>query len=104
MSQRETDTDYGVATETEKKVEQPKLYKVLLHNDDYTAMEFVVQVLQAVFHKALAEATQIMLHVHKRGLGVCGVYTHEVAETKVAQVMALAKAHEYPLQCSMQEE
>lgn len=103
MGKSETDLDYGVVTETEKKVEQPKLYKVLLHNDDYTTMEFVVQVLQAVFHKAIAEATQIMLHVHKSGLGVCGVYTYEVAETKVAEVLALAKAHEYPLQCTMEE-
>ena len=101
--QRETDLDHGVVTETEKKVEKPKLYKVLLHNDDYTTMEFVVQVLQAVFHKALAEATQIMLHVHKKGIGVCGIYTYEVAETKVAQVLALAKSHEFPLQCSMEE-
>jgi ATP-dependent Clp protease adaptor protein ClpS len=100
---RETDSDYGVVTETEKKVERPKLYKVILHNDDYTTMEFVVQVLQAVFHKSLAEATQIMLHVHKKGIGVCGVYTYEVAETKVAQVLALAKAHEFPLQCTMEE-
>ncbi len=104
MGKRETDLDYGVATETEKKVEHPKLYKVLLHNDDYTTMEFVVQVLQAVFHKAAAEATQIMLHVHKLGLGVCGVYTYEVAETKVAEVLALAQAHEFPLQCTMEEE
>jgi ATP-dependent Clp protease adaptor protein ClpS len=103
MGKPETDLDYGVVTETEKKVEHPKLYKVLLHNDDYTTMEFVVQVLQAVFHKQIAEATQIMLHVHKTGLGVCGVYTYEVAETKVAEVLALAKAHEYPLQCTMEE-
>ncbi|HUI25351.1 MAG TPA: ATP-dependent Clp protease adapter ClpS [Candidatus Kryptonia bacterium] len=102
-AQRETDLDHGVVTETEKKLEKPKLYKVLLHNDDYTTMEFVVQVLQAVFHKPLAEATQIMLHVHKKGIGVCGVYTYEVAETKVAQVLGLAKAHEFPLQCTMEE-
>jgi ATP-dependent Clp protease adaptor protein ClpS len=97
------EADYGVITETEKKVEEPKLYKVLLHNDDYTTMEFVVQVLEAVFHKALAEATQIMLHVHRRGIGVCGIYTFEVAETKVAEVLGIAKAHEYPLQCTMEE-
>jgi ATP-dependent Clp protease adaptor protein ClpS len=103
MSQRETEFDYGLVTETEKKVARPKLYKVLLHNDDYTTMEFVVQVLQAVFHKPLSEATQIMLHVHKKGIGVCGIYTYEVAETKVAEVLALAKAHEFPLQSSMEE-
>ncbi|MBI1814192.1 MAG: ATP-dependent Clp protease adapter ClpS [Deltaproteobacteria bacterium] len=97
------ESDYAVITETEKKVEEPKLYKVLLHNDDYTTMEFVVQVLEAVFHKALTEATQIMLHVHRRGIGVCGIYTFEVAETKVAEVLGLAKAHEYPLQCTMEE-
>ena len=107
MGQREgeggTDLERGVITETEKKVEHPKLYKVLLHNDDYTTMEFVVHVLQTVFHKALAEATQIMLHVHRKGIGVCGVYTYEVAETKVAQVLEMAKSYEFPLQSSMEE-
>jgi len=95
--------DFGVVTETEKRVKVPPLYKVLLHNDDYTTMEFVVQVLQSVFHKAHAEATQITLHVHRTGIGVAGVYSHEVAETKVARVEALARENEFPLMCSMEE-
>ncbi len=94
----------GVVTESEKKLEPPPMYKVLLHNDDYTTMEFVVQILQSVFNRSHAEATQIMLHIHKSGLGVAGVYTHEVAETKVAIVEAMARQHEYPLRCTMEEE
>src|SRR5215470_12796083 len=97
------DYDSGVVTETEKKVKLPPMFKVLLHNDDYTTMEFVVQVLESVFHKSHAEATQITLHVHRTGIGVAGVYSHEVAETKVAQVEALARQHEFPLLCSMEE-
>jgi ATP-dependent Clp protease adaptor protein ClpS len=103
MAKPDVEIESGVATETEKKVEEPKLFKVILHNDDYTTMEFVVQVLQAVFHKPLTEATQIMLHIHRKGLGVCGIYPYEVAETKVTQVLALAKQYEFPLQCSMEE-
>jgi ATP-dependent Clp protease adaptor protein ClpS len=98
-----SDRDVGVVTETEKRVKMPPLYKVLLHNDDYTTMEFVVQVLESVFHKSHAEATQITLHVHRTGIGVAGVYSHEVAETKVTQVEALARKHEFPLLCSMEE-
>jgi ATP-dependent Clp protease adaptor protein ClpS len=79
------------------------MYKVLLHNDDYTTMEFVVYVLQGVFHHPEAEAMQIMLHVHKHGIGVAGVYPREVAETRVAQVEALARRHEFPLRCSVEE-
>jgi ATP-dependent Clp protease adaptor protein ClpS len=90
-------------TRTEKKVKQPPLYRVLLHNDDYTTMEFVVHVLQSVFNHEETEATQIMLHVHRKGIGVAGVYTHEVAETKVEQVHALARSHEFPLRCSVEE-
>ncbi len=95
----------GIATDTrvERKVQQPKRYKVLLHNDDYTTMEFVVYVLQAVFHRAEAEAVQIMLHVHRTGFGVAGVYTYEIAETRIRQVEALAREHEFPLRCSMDE-
>ncbi len=104
MSDRPFDEpDIGVITESEKKLKVPPLYKVLLHNDDYTTMEFVVQVLQTVFHKAPAEATQIMLHIHRLGIGVAGVYTHEVAETKVTVVEAMARKHEYPLKCTMEE-
>ncbi len=99
----EIDRDDGVLTDTERKLKPPPLYQVLLHNDDYTTMEFVVQVLQSVFHRSHAEATQIMLHVHKSGLGVAGVYTREVAETKLAIVEAMAREHEYPLRCTMEE-
>jgi ATP-dependent Clp protease adaptor protein ClpS len=95
--------DTGVVTETEKKVKLPSMYRVLLHNDDYTTMEFVVQVLQNVFHKSPADATQIMLHIHRTGIGVAGVYTCEVAETKVAVVEAMARQHEFPLKCTMEE-
>lgn len=97
------DDDLGVVTESEKKVKLPSMYRVLLHNDDYTTMEFVVQVLQSVFHKSPADATQIMLHIHRTGIGVAGVYTYEIAETKVAVVEALAREHEFPLKCTMEE-
>jgi ATP-dependent Clp protease adaptor protein ClpS len=103
MSRRETESDHGLVTETKKKLKKPPLYKVLLHNDDYTTKEFVVQVLQYVFHKEHTEAVQIMLHVHKKGIGVAGVYSYEIAETKVALVENLAKQHEYPLKCTMEE-
>ncbi len=103
MSDWEVDRDDGVVTESEKKLKTPPLYKVLLHNDDYTTMEFVVQILQSVFHRSAGDATQIMLHIHKNGLGVAGVYTHEVAETKVAIVDAMARQHEFPLRCTMEE-
>jgi ATP-dependent Clp protease adaptor protein ClpS len=97
------DDETGVVTETEKKVKLPPMYRVLLHNDDYTTMEFVVQVLQTVFHKSPADATQIMLHIHRTGIGVAGVYSCEVAETKVAVVEAMARQHEFPLKCTMEE-
>ena len=103
MSRREFESDHEVVTETKKKLKKPPLYKVLLHNDDYTTKEFVVEILQYVFHKEHTEAVQIMLHVHKKGLGVAGVYTYEFAETKVALVESLARQHEYPLRCSMEE-
>jgi len=96
-------SDLGVVTERKREVARPPLYKVLLHNDDYTTMEFVVQVLQEVFHKPHAEAVQIMLHVHRNGIGVAGVYPHEIAETKMSTVHALAKKLDYPLQCSLEE-
>ena len=92
----------GVVTEKRQQVEEPKLYKVLLHNDDYTTMEFVVHVLEAVFHKSTAEASKIMMHVHQRGIGVAGVYTREIAETKVAVVHDLARKNDFPLKCSLE--
>ena len=97
--------DAGVVTQTrtQRKLKKPKLFKVLVHNDDYTTMEFVVFVLMSIFHRSEIDAVQIMLHVHKNGIGVAGVYTYEVAETRIAQVEALARQHEYPLRCSMEE-
>ncbi len=94
----------GLVLKTKPKTQKPSMYKVLLLNDDYTPMEFVVHVLESVFKKNRQEATDIMLHVHRRGVGVCGVFTHEVAETKVAQVMDFARANEQPLQCTMEKE
>ncbi len=82
---------------------QPPLFKVLMHNDDYTTMEFVVHVLQSVFHKPSVEANQIMLNIHFKGVGMCGTYPFEVAETKVSRVHALARESGYPLRCSLEE-
>ena len=96
--------DGAVATETRKKLQRPRLYRVLLHNDDYTTMEFVVMVLRSIFHLDEPKAVEIMLHVHNKGIGVAGVFTYEIAETKVAKVMALAREHEYPLRCTMELE
>ena len=94
----------GVMLKTRPKTKKPSMYKVLLLNDDYTPMEFVVHILEKFFNKNRAEATDIMLHVHRRGVGLCGVFTYEVAETKVAQVMDFARANEQPLQCTMEKE
>ena len=94
----------GIVTKTRPKTKRPSLYKVLLLNDDYTPMEFVVHVLQRYFSKPRDEAERIMLHVHQKGVGVCGVYTFEVAETKVTQVMDFARANHHPLQCTMEKE
>src|SRR5436190_2358073 len=94
----------GVVVKTKVKTKKPSMYKVLLLNDDYTPMEFVVHVLERFFNKNREDATQIMLHVHRRGVGVCGVYTYEVAETKVTQVIDFARRHEHPLQCTLEKE
>lgn len=93
----------GVITRIEPKVKKPSLYRVLLLNDDYTPMEFVVLVLEQFFQKDRAAATQVMLHVHQHGVGECGVYTFEVAETKVTQVMDFARQNQHPLQCVMEK-
>ncbi len=93
-----------VKTKETTKLEEPKRYKVFLLNDDYTTMDFVIDVLQEVFHKSYEEAVEIMLTVHKKGKGLCGVYTYEIAETKVDQVHRLARAHEFPLKATMEEE
>ncbi|MEM6383606.1 MAG: ATP-dependent Clp protease adapter ClpS [Pseudomonadota bacterium] len=97
------DNGTAVITRTKPKVKRPHLYRVLLLNDDYTPMEFVVHVLERFFRKSREEATQIMLHVHQNGVGECGVYTYEVAETKVTQVMDFARQHQHPLQCVMEK-
>jgi ATP-dependent Clp protease adaptor protein ClpS len=97
------DPSIGVATKTKPKVKRPSLYRVLLLNDDYTPMEFVVHVLERFFQKGREDATQIMLHVHQNGVGECGVYTFEVAETKVTQVMDFARKNQHPLQCVMEK-
>lgn len=89
--------------EAKPKVKQPPLYKVILLNDDYTPMEFVVQVLQTFFKLDYERATQIMLHVHTRGKGVCGVFSRDIAETKVAQVNEFSRRHQHPLLCDMEE-
>ena len=93
----------GVATKTRAKTKKPSMYRVLLMNDDYTPMEFVVSVLIGIFKKSPEEATRIMLNVHQTGIGTCGVYTFEVAETKVAQVMDAAKRNQHPLQCTLEK-
>jgi ATP-dependent Clp protease adaptor protein ClpS len=95
--------DEEVATRQRQKVAKPPLYKVILHNDDYTTMEFVVYVLREVFLNGETEAVRIMLQVHTRGEGVAGVYTHEVAEMKVTRVTELARGQEFPLLCTMEE-
>lgn len=94
----------GVATKTRSKVKKPSMYTVLMVNDDYTPMEFVVQVLEQFFSKAHEDAIRIMLQVHQRGVGICGVYTYEVAETKVTQVIDYARKNEHPLQCTLEKE
>jgi ATP-dependent Clp protease adaptor protein ClpS len=103
MSQYLPETIRDVDVRTDRELKEPPMYKVLLHNDDYTTMEFVVQVLMLVFHKSVEQATQIMLNVHKRGIGLCGFFTYEVAETKVATVTRLARENGHPLKCTMEK-
>jgi ATP-dependent Clp protease adaptor protein ClpS len=97
-------TATGIVTKTKPKTKKPSLYKVLILNDDYTPMEFVVHILERFFAKPREEAVRIMLHVHRHGVGICGVYTYEVAETKVTQVVEFARRHQHPLQCTMEKE
>jgi len=94
----------GALTITRTRTKKPSMYKVLMLNDDYTPMEFVVDVLQHIFQKNREEATEIMLHVHQKGVGVCGVYTYEVAETKVTQTVDYARKNQHPLQCTLEKE
>ena len=100
---KNNDPEKGLLLDTRPKTKKPSMYKVLLLNDDYTPMEFVIIVLESVFNKKQEDATQIMLHVHKNGVGVCGTYTYDVAETKCNSVMDLAKKNEHPLQCTMEK-
>ncbi len=101
-----TDSDYDedVLTENETRLEKPPLYKVVLHNDDFTTMEFVVFVLQSVFMRSDAEAFQVMLKVHNEGVGIAGIYSYEIANMKAEKAMNLAQAQEYPLLCTVEEE
>ena len=93
----------GVATKTRTRSKKPQQYKVLMLNDDYTPMEFVVLCLQRFFRMSVEDATRVMLHVHQRGVGVCGIFTFEVAETKVTQVMDFARENQHPLQCTLEK-
>jgi ATP-dependent Clp protease adaptor protein ClpS len=108
MSERRTDTERGpnfdlAVEEAKPEIKEPPLYRVVLINDDYTPMEFVVNILESIFSMERTRATQVMLEVHTKGKGICGVYNFEIAETKVAQVMGLAQQHQHPLLCTMEE-
>ena len=96
--------DGSLATKIKPKTKKPSLYKVLMLNDDYTPMEFVIEVLEKFFEKGTEEATQIMLHVHQKGIGVCGIYTYDIAETKAIQVTNYARKYEHPLQLQLEKE
>ena len=96
-------TSVGVATRTRAKSKKPSLYKVLMLNDDYTPMEFVVLVLQSFFRMSIEDATRVMLHVHQKGVGVCGIFSDEVAESKVSQVTDFARQNQHPLQCTLEK-
>ena len=104
LSGEETEGDEGLVTVDKVKIERPKKYMVMLHNDDYTTMEFVVFILQTVFGKTFEQAQDIMMRVHNEGVGVCGIYTYEVAETKAAKVVNLAKENGHPLMCTIEPE
>ena len=104
MSEYNPDIKEEVVSETRDDIDEPSMYKVLLHNDDYTTMEFVVEILMLVFKKSPEVAVKIMLNVHHKGIGVCGVYTYEISETKVNQVHTLAKQYGFPLKCTMEKE
>ena len=98
------DGDIGLAVKTRAKTKKPSMYKVLMLNDDYTPMEFVIYILERIFNKNQDQATDIMLHVHQKGVGLCGVFTYDVAETKAAQVMDLARHNQHPLQCTIEKD
>ncbi len=104
MADTELNPGQTLEDKTGQETKKPSLYRVFLLNDDYTTMDFVVEVLRSIFQKSLIEATQIMLHVHKKGLGLCGVYTRDIAETKIAAVHDLARGKGFPLMCVMEKE
>ena len=104
MPRHDTQRDEQTVTRSKEKLKKPPLFKVLLHNDDYTTMDFVVYVLYTIFHKSEVEAFKIMLKVHNEGVGIAGVYPYEIAETKAEKVIALAQQHEFPLMCTVEEE
>lgn len=104
MDEFNAETIEEIQSETRDNIEEPPMYRVLLHNDDYTTMQFVVELLVVVFNKPMEEAVQIMLHVHNSGIGVCGIYPCEVAETKVEMVHEIARERGFPLKCTMEKE
>jgi len=104
MNKEKIQSNENVAEKERQEIKEPSLYRVILLNDDYTTMEFVIYILETVFHKQPAEATQIMLSVHKKGAGICGLYTREIAETKVAMVHEMAAENQFPLKCAMEKE
>ncbi|MCW8308184.1 ATP-dependent Clp protease adapter ClpS [Acidiphilium sp. PA] len=103
-SGRNDDAGFGLGTDTRIRPQRPPLYKVMMLNDDYTPMEFVVHALERFFGKSRDEAAEITVHIHRRGVGVCGVFTYDIAETKVTQVMDLARENQHPLQCTLERE
>jgi len=103
MNMSKTDVTADEQTRTHERVQEPPLYQVLLHNDDYTTMEFVIEILMVVFKRSMEDATRIMLNVHRNGVGICGVYPYEIAETKVETVEVLAISSDFPLKCSMEK-
>lgn len=103
MSVPAKDMEGQVLTERKVRTKEPSLFKVLLHNDDYTTMDFVIMILENIFHKSPAEATRVMLNVHQQGIGVAGLFSYEIAETKIAIVHELARKNEFPLRCSLEK-
>lgn len=104
MGEETPDMQQDVSIETDEEIVEPSMYRVLLHNDDYTTMDFVIEILIGIFHKTFEQSTLIMLNVHKAGTGLCGVYTFEVAETKVDAVQTLSRENGFPLKCTMEKE
>ncbi len=104
MGEETPDMQQDVSIETDEEIVEPSMYRVLLHNDDYTTMDFVIEILMGVFHKTFEQSTLIMLNVHKAGTGLCGVYTFEMAETKVDAVQTIARENGFPLKCTMEKE